>query len=288
MKKLLLLVLSVIMILGMCIPAFAEDQLDLPAYENYYAGTTIEFEVKNPGKVDVSTTAYGVDLDGNKDELDVEYKNVITEVKDLNNKNYVQLGFGEMLFDANKDTHDSENVASFRIEICGKYEEVDKFVVHFTADKNILSPNESFYVGDVTLDYQISWIETDVGYDYVVSSWGTENFEHILHYSAFNTEQSGKHNLSAAAEVVYKNGETENLEVIIDSLSEEVVDINSIMMGDVNLNGEITAADARLALRISAGLESADRIVRAAADMNGDGSVSAADARLILRKSARL
>ncbi len=63
------------------------------------------------------------------------------------------------------------------------------------------------------------------------------------------------------------------------------------MLGDVNVDGKITAADARLALRISAKLENypaVDSVVFKNADVNGDGMITAADARIILRTSAGL
>lgn len=61
------------------------------------------------------------------------------------------------------------------------------------------------------------------------------------------------------------------------------------MLGDVNLDKKITAADARLALRISARLDNypaVDSVVFKNADVNGDGVITAADARIILRVSA--
>ena len=61
-----------------------------------------------------------------------------------------------------------------------------------------------------------------------------------------------------------------------------------LMKGDVDGNGKITSADARLALRCSAGMEQLSDKKREAADYNSDGNVSAADARLILRKSANI
>ena len=60
-------------------------------------------------------------------------------------------------------------------------------------------------------------------------------------------------------------------------------------LGDVNLNGKITAADARLALRISAKLEpTATAEMLYAAEVTGDGKIEAKDARRILRVSAKL
>lgn len=61
-----------------------------------------------------------------------------------------------------------------------------------------------------------------------------------------------------------------------------------IMMGDVTLDGKISAADARRVLRMSAYLESSEGVSLLSADADGNGKLTAADARLILRKSAGL
>lgn len=58
--------------------------------------------------------------------------------------------------------------------------------------------------------------------------------------------------------------------------------------GDANCDGKLTAADARYALRCSAGLDRIEEAVFYAADVTGDGKLTAADARLILRAVARL
>lgn len=61
---------------------------------------------------------------------------------------------------------------------------------------------------------------------------------------------------------------------------------NSI--GDVNGDGKISAADARLALRFSASLEKPTEEQKKSADVNNDGKITASDARMILRVSAGL
>ena len=58
--------------------------------------------------------------------------------------------------------------------------------------------------------------------------------------------------------------------------------------GDINMDNKITAADARLALRASAGLEELTPEQLERVDINGDGKVTAGDARWILRYSAQL
>ena len=61
-----------------------------------------------------------------------------------------------------------------------------------------------------------------------------------------------------------------------------------ILLGDINGDGNISAADARLVLRASARLDTLNEWQTLAADVNADGNISASDARRILRVSARL
>ena len=60
----------------------------------------------------------------------------------------------------------------------------------------------------------------------------------------------------------------------------------SFLPGDINLDGKITAADARLALRAASKLAKLSKLQIWNADMNKDGKVTAADARTILKLSA--
>ena len=59
-----------------------------------------------------------------------------------------------------------------------------------------------------------------------------------------------------------------------------------IIMGDLNGDGKVTAADARIALRIAAKLQKPTAVQLKAGDMNGDGKITAADARKILEMAA--
>lgn len=63
---------------------------------------------------------------------------------------------------------------------------------------------------------------------------------------------------------------------------------SALMMGNLNDDNEITAADARIALRASVSLETLTEEQEKAADVNYDGDVTAADARIILRASVGL
>ncbi len=59
--------------------------------------------------------------------------------------------------------------------------------------------------------------------------------------------------------------------------------------GDVTLSDDITAADSRLILRYSAGLESEfTQLQKDVSDINNDGKINAADARIVLRLSAHI
>ena len=80
--------------------------------------------------------------------------------------------------------------------------------------------------------------------------------------------------------------ETTTEEISSDEETTEPPVVYSI--GDVNRDGKITAADARLALRISAKLDIADNITFAITDVNKDGEITAVDARAILRVSAKI
>ena len=60
------------------------------------------------------------------------------------------------------------------------------------------------------------------------------------------------------------------------------------VLGDVNGDGRITSADARLALRAAVNLETLTEIQRLAADVDKDNNVRSADARMILRAAVGL
>lgn len=69
---------------------------------------------------------------------------------------------------------------------------------------------------------------------------------------------------------------------VIKTLSATAENGTTIIKGDVDGDGKVTAADARIALRASVGLETLTEEQKNAADYNSDGTVNAADARDIL------
>ena len=81
---------------------------------------------------------------------------------------------------------------------------------------------------------------------------------------------------------------TSEVKTEASSETESEVTENVIFYGDMDKDGRVTPADARIALRIAASLEipTADQLKLA--DVNGDGFVRASDARLILRAAVGL
>ncbi len=71
----------------------------------------------------------------------------------------------------------------------------------------------------------------------------------------------------------------------VDSLLIKKTDVSA---GDVNFDGAVTAADARMLLRASAHLDLLTKEQIEKGDMNGDGGITALDAREVLRISAGL
>lgn len=75
---------------------------------------------------------------------------------------------------------------------------------------------------------------------------------------------------------------------IVALFSLSAVTASANQTGDLDGNNAIEAADARLALRLSVGLETLSDDARLAADVDADGKVLSADARKILRVSVGL
>ena len=75
---------------------------------------------------------------------------------------------------------------------------------------------------------------------------------------------------------------------ILDNNGNVVSEYDVVVPADVDGNGEITASDARKALRGSAGMDEIDGVYKLAADSDGNDELTASDARKILRKSAGL
>lgn len=63
---------------------------------------------------------------------------------------------------------------------------------------------------------------------------------------------------------------------------------SEVVLGDIDGDGEVTSADARLASRAMVGLEKLTKEEIARGDINKNGEIDPEDARAILRKSVGL
>lgn len=75
---------------------------------------------------------------------------------------------------------------------------------------------------------------------------------------------------------------------LITVSAESLPSETAVMMGDVNLDGKITASDARAVLRISAKLDSSEGISMLSVDTDNNGKITSADARTVLRVAAKV
>lgn len=91
--------------------------------------------------------------------------------------------------------------------------------------------------------------------------------------------------VSAGSAYFYENGGRVYVTPVTVDLDEDFF----FMFGDADDNGRLTAADARLILRIAARLETVkDNAMFKRCDVDFDGKITAKDARLVLRASAEL
>ncbi|MCD7827933.1 MAG: leucine-rich repeat protein, partial [Clostridiales bacterium] len=74
----------------------------------------------------------------------------------------------------------------------------------------------------------------------------------------------------------------------LDENGDVVSEYTVIVSSDVDGNGKITAADARLALRTAAQLDTLEGVYAVAADFDADSAIKPSDARSILRVAAKL
>ena len=76
--------------------------------------------------------------------------------------------------------------------------------------------------------------------------------------------------------------------LVLDNEGNILTQYEVMVKSDVDGNGKITPADARLALRAAAGLDTIEGVYETAANFDGQDVISPSDARMILRKAAGL
>ena len=138
---------------------------------------------------------------------------------------------------------------------------------------------------------------TQIDYDFAISFYDCMNLiSAVLGYNFYtaviNTvklvmENIGREDLELSPEDVMKDQQVFITYRCIVEITD--IDFSKRVFGDVDDDGAVTAADARIALRHAVELEaiesSADRIC---ADVDFDGAITAADARIILRTAVGL
>ena len=129
--------------------------------------------------------------------------------------------------------------------------------------------------------------------EYVLNSEETLDLAGIVVKAVYDDESSAE---IAVEDIVVKTGldiskegeQTIEIAYLEKTATFTVTVIIPRAKGDVDGKDGITAADARLALRASVGLETLDEESATAADVDGKDGITAADARLILRASVGL
>ncbi len=161
--------------------------------------------------------------------------------------------------------------------------------------RGVLDGNGGFYKLNVVLDslFDLSFISGcgNGSFDFDIETMLMDKFlGNLLNFD-----------IEAAVSILAENEESSlfnkkvNVAVIdlVDDLITGLFDESyelpaAFVLGDVDMSGDISASDARLALRASVGLETLAGAAAKAADADKSGDISAADARLILRASVGL
>lgn len=133
-----------------------------------------------------------------------------------NEGNYIVLEFSDMKYDANQ----TDNNIWFSIELVGEYEDCSRICLKFDYDESVLK--SGWYADDGTSDYILRWSESDLN---ILSSF-SDDVSDKRFYSGFTALGSGVHDLSVQAVMHYKDfsKNEQNIEVVINGLSEEVAD----------------------------------------------------------------
>lgn len=178
----------------------------------------------------------------------------------------------------------TENITDFNIEYnnmlvgthTAKIYFMDKYVAFdytvLALEETGITTDETAVVGSYTgMDVDFSNLKVYIVYNSGETKLLQSGYE-LLH--EIDTSTIGKYTVK----VIYGEFETE--------FQYTVADRPQRILGDVNGDGDVTAADARLALRSAANLEYLDENSYNAADVNFDSEITASDARKILRVSA--
>lgn len=181
-------------------------------------------------------------------------------------------------FDVVKKGTPDMNITGYGIDTDG-----NKFSVLFNTDILVNAVYDPEQIGKIVLSGRIDIYRTD-DILYLPFTVTEKFFENGL----FSTAEGCPADLTRRfASSGYTDRAVATGETITTCVSGIVMDkITICIAGDINKNGTVTAADARLALRYAAKLDSYNDIEQLAADTDKDGKVTAGDSRKILRVAA--
>lgn len=236
MKKLLCVLLTITMLAGFALSAFAQekDLVEITMYAENTDGTTAFFDFPSEDKT--------VNIRVNFNKIS-NYENI--EVKIHSNNDMLEFQTSIV----------TEDAVTFKT-VVGSGKEV-LFNARFNRE----------YLGT---EYQDKYCDVSI---------------------LFLPVKTGEIDLTVSAYGIDLEGNKVELAVEFENVITEIrarYEASECQQGDVNCDGEITAADARNALRIAAKLESPEESITKLADMDDSGKVTAADARTILRMAAGL
>ena len=170
-------------------------------------------------------------------------------------------------------------------------------VVHVPIDIAHVLPMTSFTLDLVYDPSYLTWQEEILYEDTLVSSWGLVGGNQVeegrlrLSGAAFNGEPvNGDGTLAyipmRVSEALDSDSFTINFENLKDGVenatpSPITFNVMQCVAGDVNGDGDISAADAQMAFEIALGLINATDAQRCAGEVNGDDEITAADAQAI-------
>lgn len=234
------------------------------------------------GVTDIGNYAFGYYLDNDKEQILLYDDFVITTYTVTEGESYAQHNKIKFNYVSLSDKKTSVSVVSkasviadgAKLKVKCKEKSENKVVYDVSVERN----------GEIVEPYTYVYVSIPVP-----KSFTEDNYSVIL------TDQNGRKVIISPKELHKKlyrsHGSTyENGFVTVRTGDFGTYEITKerILMGDVNGDGRITAADARLMLRFSARLEELDNYYCQLADVNADNFYNAADARIILRAAAHL
>ncbi|MBR5233789.1 MAG: bacterial Ig-like domain-containing protein [Clostridia bacterium] len=155
--------------------------------------------------------------------------------------------------------------------VCG-YKLAERVITETETDSKKLQVTDNAFIVDDSLHISIIGVKSKVGS--VSESIVNKKFE-IVDKKGNKLGKDDYIGTGSAIQILDENRNLLNIYIVV-------------VVTDVDGNGKTTAADARLALRGSAKLETIEGVYAKASDVTNDNKITAADARKILRISAGL